>query len=206
MVARSSSDLFFPPPRIRSSARAGQKPEEQRDQSLAEAVAGRDFFDQDRFTRDLQRNAIEQLLRGDDGFELALRRARRQRFVRGRVVQIHRHFPRERGGKIHERPRNGRRQQDADHLLPRPRASQPARQKNRAQQRAAPFHPRTALVPHREAERMTMRACESASDEACACARGDGGTPRSAVAGLRGALRTACVVGGIGLPKLTVTG
>ena len=54
---------------------AGQKPEQQRGDSFAEARAGRRFFDQDCFARHLQRDAIEQRLRGDHGFELALRGA-----------------------------------------------------------------------------------------------------------------------------------
>ncbi len=121
-VARSSMDLGWAAGECAFSIqRAGQEPQQQRDDFFAKLRRGGGFFEQDCLAGDLQRNMVEQELGGDHGFELALRGAGGERFARKRVVQIHRNFAREHCREIYQRARNRRRQQDADHLLAFPR-------------------------------------------------------------------------------------
>ena len=85
MVARSSSVLFFPPLSARSSIPPGRNHSSSATMRSPKLWRCGRFFEQDRFPGNLQRDSIEQRLRGDDGFEFALRGAGRER-LRPRAV------------------------------------------------------------------------------------------------------------------------
>ena len=111
--------------------------------------AGGDFFEQDRLAGNFQLGMrSRRLLGGDDGLRDRTAAAQdASDLVRRGVVQIHRDSCRDSvAAKLTSAPRHGRRQQDADHFLARPCGAQAAREKNRAEQRAAPSHARAALV------------------------------------------------------------
>ena len=77
----------------RSSKRLGRNQSRRAAIFSREARRGGDFFEQDLFSGDLQGKFFEQEFGGDDGLQIALLRAGRERFVGGGVIQIHGIFP-----------------------------------------------------------------------------------------------------------------
>ena len=130
---------------------------ERRKETLTQAGIFYQVFEKNGFRGWLHLHPLKEGARGDDRFEVALFRARCQRRVRSRVIQINRHFSHEHSREIHQRARNRRRHQDADHFLPLPVLAQAPRQKNRARQHGEVVQLGRLPVGHGEAKRIPAR-------------------------------------------------
>src|SRR3984885_7561154 len=137
--------------------RRRKRPKQKCNQPLTKPRLRRHILNQNRSSRHLHRQTIEQQLRRNHRFKLALLGARSQRLVRRRIIQIHGNLPAKDRREVHIRARHRRRQQNPYHFLPRPQFPQSPRQKYRAQQRRAPFHARSAHVRHRKSRRVPVR-------------------------------------------------
>ena len=75
-------------------------------EAFAEFGILRQVLQENRFYRRLDmRDTFQKSARGNDRLQIALLRAGRQRLVRCRVVQVHRHFPHQHRRQIHQRAR-----------------------------------------------------------------------------------------------------
>ncbi len=154
-VARSSSAARFLRPTERSSKPAGSKPgAQERTKLLAGARFSRHLFEKDNLAGNFELHLVEEGPGGEDGRDAALADAGSQRLFGHGVVQVHRHLAHEQRREIHQRPRDRRRQQQADHLLARPDLPQPPRQEDGPHERGSEAHFGGLRVGHREPERM----------------------------------------------------
>ena len=121
----------------RSLERAGRREPGQgkRPQLLSETRLGGDLLEQQRATGQLHLHAVEKRLGRDDGLQVALAGAGSERLLGERVVEVDRHFPHQQRGEVDERAGDGRRQQNADHLLARPVGAESPGQENGLGQR-----------------------------------------------------------------------
>ena len=206
-VARSSSSTFSARTQGPLQPAHGQQPgHEKRRQFFRRARTRRAFLDENQLARHRQLDLFQKRFRGDDGFDVALPDAGGEGLLRQRVVQVHRHFAEQHRREIHQRARHRGRQEQPDLFLPGPSRFQSPRQKNRFHQRRAKTHFGRLRIGHGKAERMPPRRAHERPRAAAASARG--GKLHAEASNSCTAWRTseAFARGGIGAPKLTVTG
>ena len=113
-----------------------------------------DVFQHHRLARHRELHLFQKCLRGDDGFDVALPDARGERFFGDGIIEIHRHLAQQQRRVIDQRARHRRRQQYADHALPRPDAPQTPGQENGSHERGIKIHFRILRVSHGKAQGM----------------------------------------------------
>ena len=113
-----------------------------------------DVLEQNRLHRHVEFDLLEKRFRRDHRTDVALLDARTQRLRGERVVEVHRHPARQRGGVVDQRTGDRRWHEDADHLLPLPPAAQRPAKRNRADQRAAATHAAALGIRREKPERM----------------------------------------------------
>ena len=184
--------LFASTQRALEQSAAGETQKQERDQLFAEARTSQPTLRAKSsrpgtFNFTFSRNVFGR----DDRFDVALRRARGQRFFRDGVIQIHRHFAQPASPR--NSPARPARTAAAttNHFLPLPDTfcSRP-RKKNR-RSNASPNSFAGAACPPSQTAADGGAPFESARDAACSCAFCDGDKPPSAIAAPPAALRRA---------------